>query len=137
MVDRELLDPRQAAAGGFEVDHCLADRLVEAAVQADPVVEHPLGYGCIGAGLEFQVQDRARVGLRQQHHRIGMERSAAQLAIEQLPGTAASGRLCFRDAAEHPAANAGGVPGHQLFAEVIDHWPKKKHQLRERVRPLL
>jgi hypothetical protein len=135
-ADGEVLDPGQGAAGGFEVQHHLLNRSAEAAVQADPVVEHALGHERIGPGLELQVQDRCLGSIaagRQQDDRIGVQGLAAEFPIEQLPirsATGGAGRLltglrCWNSSREpqQPAADAGGVASHQLFAEVVDHRP--------------
>ena len=122
VANRQFFNPGQRAGGGLEVNHHLPNGVVEAPMQANPVLEHPLCDGGIGPGLEFDVEDRHRIlgsVFWQQDHRVGMEWIAAQLPVEQLPRPFRG--FLLTGEREHPAPHAGGMAGHQAFAEVIDH----------------
>jgi hypothetical protein len=43
-TDLEAIDAHPRASGAFEVEHHLLDRVAVAAVQPDPVLQHPLGH---------------------------------------------------------------------------------------------
>jgi len=56
-----------------------------------------------------------------------MQRSAAEFAIQELPPLTDWGWRSLGDA-QHPSANAFGMLGNQLFAEVIDHNPSAQQK---------